>query len=96
MRANPVFSRSACRLLIRLFVLLGSLPRAHAGSIVPPELPAPLRSADLRKWKAELKPSDAQRVAIEQAFDACIDDWQRLRDGTVRPGEAKQIGRAHV
>ncbi len=69
--------------------LLSASASAHAGSIASPELPTPLRSVDLQKWKSELKPSDAQRAAMEQAFDACIDAWQRLRDGNVRPAEAQ-------
>ncbi len=73
-----------------LFVLtLACNVKATAGTMFPAEVPPPLRSADLRKWMVELKPSDAQRVQMEQAFDACVEEWQRLRDGTVRPAEAK-------
>lgn len=81
--------RSFGGLLSTFVALLSVIASAHAGSIASPELPTPLRSADLQKWKSELKPSDAQRAAMEQAFDDCIDAWQRLRDGTVRPAEAK-------
>ncbi len=53
------------------------------------ELPSPLRSRDLQKWIADLKPSDAQRVAIEKAFDEQTEHWMQLRDQTIRPAQTK-------
>ena len=60
-----------------------------AGTFSAPEIPKPLKSKDLQKWMKDLAPSDAQRVKCEQAFDAYVDQWEQLRDKTIRPAQAK-------
>ena len=67
---------------------------ALAGTVGPVDMPAPLRSKDLQKWIADVKPSDPQRVAMERAFDACVDQWTTLRDQAVRPAQAKLDAKA--
>lgn len=67
------------------------LPTAMAWSQSGPggELPPPLRTADLQAWERKVKPTPEQRVAMDRAFDACVEQWMQLRDGSVRPGQAK-------
>ena len=62
---------------------------ALADTTGPVDLPTPLRTKDLQKWITDVKPSDPQRVAMERAFDACVDQWTTLRDQTVRPAQGK-------
>ncbi|NBV64736.1 MAG: hypothetical protein EBR71_09805, partial [Planctomycetes bacterium] len=62
---------------------------AFADTTGPIDLPTPLRTKDLQKWITDVKPSDPQRVAMERAFDACVDQWTTLRDQTVRPAQGK-------
>ena len=67
---------------------------AFADTTGPIDLPAPLRTKDLQKWITDVKPSDPQRVAMERAFDACVDQWTTLRDQTVRPAQGKLDARS--
>ncbi|MCE9620564.1 MAG: hypothetical protein K8R92_11755 [Planctomycetes bacterium] len=55
-----------------------------------PEIPRPLRSRDLGNWMKEIAPADAERVKFEQAFDAYVDQWEQLRDQSVRPAQSKR------
>ncbi|MEY4769380.1 MAG: hypothetical protein RIQ40_120, partial [Planctomycetota bacterium] len=83
--------RRALRFMIACSVasVLVCVTHALAGATGPVDLPTPLRSKDLQKWITDVKPSDAQRVAMERAFDACVDQWTVLRDQTVRPAQGK-------
>jgi hypothetical protein len=69
--------------------MLVCVTHAIAGATGPVDLPTPLRTKDLQKWITDVKPSDAQRVAMERAFDACVDQWTVLRDQSVRPAQTK-------
>ena len=79
----------ATRIALLLSLIAALTPLARGGTLTPPELPKPVTSKDLRAWMERLAPSDAQRVAMEQAFDACVAQWQQLRDTSVRPAQAK-------
>ena len=80
------------RLLRRglLLALTGLSCASSAAAAPPPEPPSPLRTRDLEAWIREVGPDAAQRVAMEQAFDACVDRWLEVREQTVRPAQAKQ------
>ena len=73
-----------CALLVHCISL-----SAIADSFSAPEIPKPLKSKDLKNWMKDAAPSDAERVKCEQAFDAYVDQWQLLRDQTIRPAQAK-------
>ena len=62
---------------------------AIADSFSAPEIPKPLKSKDLKNWMKDAAPSDAERVKCEHAFDAYVDQWQLLRDQTIRPAQVK-------
>ncbi len=62
---------------------------AVADTFYAPEIPKPLKSKDLQNWMKDLAPADAQRVKCEQAFDAYVDQWEQLRDKTIRPAQSK-------
>jgi hypothetical protein len=83
--------RRALRFMIACSVacMLVCVTHALAGATGPVDLPTPLRTKDLQKWITDVKPSDPQRVAMERAFDACVDQWTVLRDQTVRPAQGK-------
>jgi hypothetical protein len=53
------------------------------------EVPAPLRTRDLKAWIDAIQPTDPQRVILEKAFDDCVDRWLEVRDQTVRPAQTK-------
>ena len=74
--------------------VLVSVTHALAGATGPVDMPSPLRSKDLQKWITDVKPSDTQRVAMERAFDACVDQWTALRDQSVRPAQTKLDAKA--
>jgi len=88
--------RRALRFMIACSVasVLVCVTHALAGATGPVDLPTPLRSKDLQKWITDVKPSDAQRVAMERAFDACVDQWTVLRDQTVRPAQTNLDAKA--
>lgn|GEM_PF-2412440 len=60
-----------------------------AGGIGTAELPDALTSKQLQMWVKQIKPSDTQRLEIERAFDAYVDQWTQLRKNTLRPGQEK-------
>ena len=73
-----------------LFIGLACNPlQALADTFDAPEIPKPLKSKDLKNWMKDAAPSDAERVKCEHAFDAYVDQWQLLRDQTIRPAQAK-------
>lgn len=73
-----------------LFIGLACNPlQALADTFNAPEIPKPLKSKDLKNWMKDASPSDAERVKCEHAFDAYVDQWQLLRDQTIRPAQAK-------
>ena len=73
-----------------LFIGLACNPlQALADTFNAPEIPKPLKSKDLKNWMKDAAPSDAERVKCEHAFDAYVDQWQLLRDQTIRPAQAK-------
>jgi hypothetical protein len=88
--------RRAFRFMIACSVacMLVCAPHALAGAMGPVDMPSPLRSKDLQKWITDVKPSDTQRVAMERAFDACVDQWTVLRDQSVRPAQTKLDAKA--
>ena len=88
--------RRALRFMIACSVacMLVCVTHALAGATGPVDMPAPLRSKDLQKWITDVKPSDTQRVAMERAFDACVDQWTVLRDQSVRPAQTKLDAKA--
>ena len=88
--------RRALRFMIACSVacMLVCAPHALAGAMGPVDMPSPLRSKDLQKWITDVKPSDTQRVAMERAFDACVDQWTVLRDQSVRPAQTKLDAKA--
>ena len=73
-----------CALLVHCISL-----SAIADSFSAPEIPKPLKSKDLKNWMKDAAPSDAERVKCEHAFDAYVDQWQLLRDQTIRPAQVK-------
>ena len=83
--------RRALRFMIACSVasVLVCVTHALAGTTGPVDMPSPLRTKDLQKWITDVKPSDAQRVAMERAFDTCVDQWTVLRDQSVRPAQTK-------
>ncbi len=94
-RCTQIDSRIGSQLIywpviICLITIFACIPmHALAGTFSAPEIPKPLKSKDLQKWMKDLAPSDAQRVKCEQAFDAYVDQWEQLRDKTIRPAQAK-------
>ena len=88
--------RRAFRFMIACSVacVLVCVTHALAGATGPVDMPSPLRSKDLQKWITAVKPSDTQRVAMERAFDACVDQWTVLRDQSVRPAQTKLDAKA--
>ena len=88
--------RRALRFMIACSVasVLVCVTHALAGATGPVDMPSPLRSKDLQKWITDVKPSDTQRVAMERAFDACVDQWTVLRDQTVRPAQTNLDAKA--
>ena len=71
--------------LIALLLSLACAPWVRAGTIKRLYTPTPLTSADLERIVKEAALPDTERPAIDAAFDAYVDGWQRLRDGTLRP-----------
>ncbi|NBQ16586.1 MAG: hypothetical protein EBU31_18710, partial [Proteobacteria bacterium] len=71
--------------LIALLLSLACAAWVQGGTIKHLYTPAPLTSADLERIVKAAALPDAERPAINAAFDAYVEGWQRLRDGTLRP-----------
>ena len=71
--------------LIALLLSLACAAWVQGGTIKRLYTPAPLTSADLERIVKAAALPDAERPAINAAFDAYVEGWQRLRDGTLRP-----------
>lgn len=65
----------------------------HAGELHDLKMPAPITSAQHEKTLKEAALPPAERAALDAAFDAYVDEWQRLRDRTLRPlaAELEQV-----
>jgi len=57
----------------------------HAGSLQDAQFPKPITSAQYEKALKDAALPAEERAAFDAAFDAYVDDWQRLRDRTLRP-----------
>ena len=73
-------------LLVRVVAaLLAVSGSAGAGTLSRVQLPRPVTSAEFEKIVKEAEIPQAERAAVDAAFDAYVDEWQRLRDRTLRP-----------
>ena len=73
-------------LLVRVVAaLLAVSGTARAGTLRQFQVPKPVTSADIEKVVKDAAIPQGERAAVEAAFDAYVDEWQRLRDRTLRP-----------
>ena len=76
----------ATPLLVRVVAaLLAVSGTARAGTLRQFQVPKPVTSADIEKVVKDAAIPQGERAAVEAAFDAYVDEWQRLRDRTLRP-----------
>ena len=79
-------NRSPHALVQLALTLLASVATpTHAGELNDLKVPAPITSAQHEKTLKEAGLPAAERAALDAAFDAYVDEWQRLRDRTLRP-----------
>ena len=85
-RATPLI----VRMVVLLLVVSGN---ARAGTLTQFQVPRPVTSAEFEKVVKDAQIPQGEHAAVEAAFDAYVDEWQRLRDRTLRPlgGELAQL-----
>ncbi len=85
-RATPLI----VRMVVLLLVVSGN---ARAGTLTQFPVPRPVTSAEFEKVVKDAQIPQGEHAAVEAAFDAYVDEWQRLRDRTLRPlgGELAQL-----
>ncbi|NBV64944.1 MAG: hypothetical protein EBR71_10885 [Planctomycetes bacterium] len=90
MRSGTRRTSFVVRIITSLLALSGS---AAADTLSRLQLPRPVTSADFEKVVKDAQIPQGEHAAVEAAFDAYVDDWQRLRDRTLRPlgGELAQL-----
>jgi len=78
------------RMVVSLLVVSGN---ARAGTLTQFQVPRPVTSAEFEKVVKDAQIPQGEHAAVEAAFDAYVDEWQRLRDRTLRPlgGELAQL-----
>jgi hypothetical protein len=77
-------------MVVSLLVVSGN---ARAGTLTQFQVPRPVTSAEFEKVVKDAQIPQGEHAAVEAAFDAYVDEWQRLRDRTLRPlgGELAQL-----
>ena len=78
--AHPIVLR-----LVTLLVIVCCTHAAHAGSLQDLQFPKPITSAQYEKALKDAALPAEERAAFDAAFDTYVEDWQRLRDRTLRP-----------
>ena len=78
--AHPIVLR-----LVTLLVIVCCTHAAHAGSLQDVQFPKPITSAQYEKVLKKAALPAEERAAFDAAFDTDVEEWQRLRDRTLRP-----------
>lgn len=89
MSGETIVTRPSLRAMIRLAISVWAACMAVAAparaEITQFETRSPITSADLERLAKAAGLAPAERAQLDAAFDAYVEGWQRLRQGTLRP-----------
>jgi hypothetical protein len=86
---SPLGVRSLIRRAISVWAACMAVAAPARAEITQFETPSPITSADLERLARAAGLAPAERAQLDTAFDAYVEGWQRLRQGTLRPLRAE-------